>query len=154
MNATRLLESDNGTDLLVQTEWGAGTVLFGGMNLTGFHIPSTETYNFKLNLLHYLKDLPIATLNTPLLLELDATQQYQLTVAEIDLGSTDDCGLLDASISTTDFTCQDVGITDVVLTITDLANNTTTCQTQVEICLLYTSPSPRDATLSRMPSSA
>ena len=25
---------------------------------------------------------------------------------------------------------------------------------QVEICLLYTSPSPRDATLSRMPSSA
>ena len=26
--------------------------------------------------------------------------------------------------------------------------------TQVEICLLYTSPSPRDATLSRMPSSA
>ena len=26
--------------------------------------------------------------------------------------------------------------------------------TQIEICLLYTSPSPRDATLSRMPSSA
>ena len=25
---------------------------------------------------------------------------------------------------------------------------------QIEICLLYTSPSPRDATLSRMPSSA
>ena len=27
-------------------------------------------------------------------------------------------------------------------------------QAQIEICLLYTSPSPRDATLSRMPSSA
>ena len=27
-------------------------------------------------------------------------------------------------------------------------------QTEKEICLLYTSPSPRDATLSRMPSSA
>ena len=27
-------------------------------------------------------------------------------------------------------------------------------QTQAELCLLYTSPSPRDATLSRMPSSA
>ena len=25
---------------------------------------------------------------------------------------------------------------------------------QLEVCLLYTSPSPRDATLSRMPSSA
>ena len=28
------------------------------------------------------------------------------------------------------------------------------CQTERESCLLYTSPSPRDATLSRMPSSA
>ena len=27
-------------------------------------------------------------------------------------------------------------------------------KTQIKICLLYTSPSPRDATLSRMPSSA
>ena len=27
-------------------------------------------------------------------------------------------------------------------------------QAQAEVCLLYTSPSPRDATLSRMPSSA
>ena len=29
-----------------------------------------------------------------------------------------------------------------------------TCSEQVLACLLYTSPSPRDATLSRMPSSA
>ena len=29
-----------------------------------------------------------------------------------------------------------------------------TAQKRVESCLLYTSPSPRDATLSRMPSSA
>ena len=28
------------------------------------------------------------------------------------------------------------------------------CQAKINICLLYTSPSPRDATLSRMPSSA
>ena len=30
----------------------------------------------------------------------------------------------------------------------------TTAEGQIEVCLLYTSPSPRDATLSRMPSSA
>ena len=40
------------------------------------------------------------------------------------------------------------------ITITSAA---TTCfwkKNQINICLLYTSPSPRDATLSRMPSSA
>ena len=31
---------------------------------------------------------------------------------------------------------------------------TTVEKTEIETCLLYTSPSPRDATLSRMPSSA
>ena len=30
----------------------------------------------------------------------------------------------------------------------------TVVKAQVKVCLLYTSPSPRDATLSRMPSSA
>ena len=35
------------------------------------------------------------------------------------------------------------------VTLADLNN-----QIRVEVCLLYTSPSPRDATLSRMPSSA
>ena len=38
----------------------------------------------------------------------------------------------------------------------DLANepHNTRAQEQNDVCLLYTSPSPRDATLSRMPSSA
>ena len=35
----------------------------------------------------------------------------------------------------------------------EVANATPIIQ-EVEVCLLYTSPSPRDATLSRMPSSA
>ena len=33
-------------------------------------------------------------------------------------------------------------------------NNECKHRTKIEVCLLYTSPSPRDATLSRMPSSA
>ena len=35
-----------------------------------------------------------------------------------------------------------------------LASRMKTSNINVQICLLYTSPSPRDATLSRMPSSA
>ena len=36
----------------------------------------------------------------------------------------------------------------------DLNNICDECKEEDESCLLYTSPSPRDATLSRMPSSA
>ena len=40
------------------------------------------------------------------------------------------------------------------LHIVDVTNPENTTVTGVYVCLLYTSPSPRDATLSRMPSSA
>ncbi len=133
MTVTRILESSNGTDLLLQSAWGDGTVVFGGMNLTGFHTPSAETYNFKINLHYYLSSLPIATVNSPLPLELDATQSYTLSVAEIDLGSTDDCGLKSLSLNTDYFTCTDEGIVEVTLMVTDLADNISTCISRVEI---------------------
>ena len=38
--------------------------------------------------------------------------------------------------------------------VTDLYDDSFSLGAHIEICLLYTSPSPRDATLSRMPSSA
>jgi len=121
MVMTPILASDNGTNLLVQATWGNGTVLFGGMNLTGFHQPLAEAYNFKINIHHYLKDLPIATVNSPLPIVLDKQNTYNLALTEIDLGSFDDCSLSNIAIDTSQFTC------------TDVANNVSTCTTQVEI---------------------
>ena len=43
---------------------------------------------------------------------------------------------------------------DSPLTEADIAAHNTIVRGLASICLLYTSPSPRDATLSRMPSSA
>jgi len=133
MVMTPILASDNGTNLLVQATWGNGTVLFGGMNLTGFHQPLAEAYNFKINIHHYLKDLPIATVNSPLPIVLDKQNTYNLALTEIDLGSFDDCSLSNIAIDTSQFTCENVGLLDVVLTVTDVANNVSTCTTQVEI---------------------
>ena len=52
----------------------------------------------------------------------------------------------------------DIGYEDVVdeviQMIRDIDLPFSGCQTVIATCLLYTSPSPRDATLSRMPSSA
>ena len=43
---------------------------------------------------------------------------------------------------------------DYALTAEDLEPTRVALPSEEEVCLLYTSPSPRDATLSRMPSSA
>lgn len=133
MDTTRILVTDNGTDLLVQANWGNGTVLFGGMNLTGFHQPSVEAYNFKINLHYYLKELPTATLNSPLKIFLDEQHIYNLTTTEIDLGSFDDCSLSSVMIDTSQFTCENIGLLDVTLIVTDIANNIATCITQIEV---------------------
>ena len=45
-------------------------------------------------------------------------------------------------------------IRDISSHINDLNPENLNFETMSKICLLYTSPSPRDATLSRMPSSA
>jgi len=133
MDTTKILTSKNGTDLLVQATWGNGKILLGGMNLTGFHTPSSETYNFKINLHHYLKSLPIATVNSPIQITLDESQLYSLPVNEIDLGSFDDCGLSSIELAISELDCEDIGVLDIALIATDVANNVATCTTKVEI---------------------
>jgi len=133
MDTTRVLAARNGTDLLVQANWGTGKVLFGGMNLTGFHQPQAESLNLRRNILHYLKGLPIATVNSPMVIALDENRTYSLAINEIDLGSFDDCSLLSVELDTTEFTCENVGVLDVALVVTDVANNVATCTTQVKI---------------------
>ena len=93
----------------------------------------------------------------------------------VDLGGTvfkDDCefdgsnrGEITALGDFVKFCCEDAGqIVRVLVIGTDKSGNSNICMVEVNVvdksgaslicCLLYTSPSPRDATLSRMPSSA
>ena len=51
-------------------------------------------------------------------------------------------------------TGKPIGTNFPVITINDMVNAQYNLLDHFKICLLYTSPSPRDATLSRMPSSA
>ena len=60
---------------------------------------------------------------------LDGSGMASIDSASVDNGSSDNCMAFTLDLSQTDFTCANV-------------------------CLLYTSPSPRDRTRSRMPSSA
>ncbi|WP_299108978.1 gliding motility-associated C-terminal domain-containing protein [uncultured Tenacibaculum sp.] len=56
-------------------------------------------------------------------LQLDANGQATLTVANIDNGSTDNCVIATRTLNKTSFTCTDIGVNTVTLTVTDASNN-------------------------------
>lgn len=58
---------------------------------------------------------------------LDAAGNATIVAADIDGGSTDDCGAVTLSASKTTFTCGDLGTNDVTLTVTDGSANSTDC---------------------------
>jgi len=58
---------------------------------------------------------------------LDGAGNATIVAADIDGGSTDNCGSVTLSASTTAFTCADLGTNNVTLTVTDGSSNTSTC---------------------------
>lgn len=72
-----------------------------------------------------------------------------ITAADINNGSTDNCGIASMSISKTSFSCSEIGTHNVVLTVTDIHGNQSTCTTQVTV----TGSIPA-ATITAIPSSS
>ncbi len=64
---------------------------------------------------------------------LDPGGNATITAADIDNGSTDNCGVGTTSLDITTFDCDDVGINPVVLTVTDVNGNSNTCTAQVTV---------------------
>ncbi|MCF6307906.1 MAG: PKD domain-containing protein, partial [Flavobacteriaceae bacterium] len=60
-------------------------------------------------------------------IQLDELGNASIVAADIDGGSTDNCGVAPISASQTDFDCSDVGDNNVMLTVTDINGNTSTC---------------------------
>jgi len=56
--------------------------------------------------------------------QLNATGNVGITAADIDNGSSDACGIVDLSLSKTDFDCSNIGLNVVTLTVTDVNGNT------------------------------
>lgn len=64
---------------------------------------------------------------------LDANGEATITPADIDNGSTDNCGISTMSLDVTDFTCADLGTNTVTLTVEDGSGNTNTETAQVTV---------------------
>ena len=65
--------------------------------------------------------------------QLDANGDASITVAEIDNGSSDACGIANLSLDKTSFSCADVGDNTITLTVLDNNENATDCQATVTV---------------------
>jgi hypothetical protein len=64
---------------------------------------------------------------------LDANGQGSITVAQVDNGSSDNCGIASLTLSNSSFTCANTGANSVTLTVVDLSGNTSTCTANVTV---------------------
>ncbi|NHF71390.1 DUF4347 domain-containing protein, partial [Flavobacterium sp. F372] len=65
--------------------------------------------------------------------QLDATGNATITAAQVDNGSTDNCGIATMTVSPNTFTCANVGPNTVTLTVTDVNGNMSTGTATVTI---------------------
>jgi hypothetical protein len=127
----------SGATNIVET---TGTSLAGMVFNTGLTSVTWKVYdaasnsNFcSFNVTVQENTLPIAICkDIPITLSL-LTGTKTITPADIDNGSSDNCGTIILSISKSDFTCTDIGPNNVILTVRDAAGNQTTCTAVVTV---------------------
>lgn len=56
-----------------------------------------------------------------------------VTASDVDAGSTDNCGIVSISLSQESFSCDDIGVIPVILTVTDASGNSSTCSANVTV---------------------
>ena len=68
-----------------------------------------------------------------IVVELDATGNASITAQDLDDSSIDNCGIASLAIDRDSFSCADVGILQVTLTVTDIHGNKASCVANVEV---------------------
>ncbi len=76
-------------------------------------------------------DAPPTAVCMNISINLDATGMASITAADVDGGSTDDCGIAGLSIDISNFTCGELGMNTVTLTVEDTAGQTDMCTATV-----------------------
>ena len=64
---------------------------------------------------------------------LDASGNVSITAAQIDNGSIDDCGITSMVVSPSDFSCSNIGLNNVTLTVIDGNNESSSCIANITV---------------------
>ncbi|MFN8297139.1 MAG: HYR domain-containing protein [Chitinophagales bacterium] len=76
---------------------------------------------------------PPTAICQPLTVNLSSVGSASITASQINNGSSDACGILSISLNISSFNCSNVGSNNVVLTVTDVNTNSSTCSSTVTI---------------------
>ncbi|QTN38522.1 HYR domain-containing protein [Cryomorphaceae bacterium] len=66
-------------------------------------------------------------------IQLDANGNASITAAQVDAGSSDDCGVASLNVSPSSFTCANIGANSVTLTVADVNGNSSTTTATVTV---------------------
>jgi gliding motility-associated-like protein len=92
-----------------------------------------------------VQDLIAPTVITrPITVLLNANGQASITAAQINNGSTDNCGVNSVTVSPTSFTCANIGPNTVTLTVTDVNGNTATATAIVTVSVDFSTTGDND----------
>lgn len=117
--------------LASQTAFGCGNVGVNPITLTVTDVNSNVT--------NCIANVTVQDLVAPsaicqnITVALDAAGNYNLTAVEVNNGSNDACGVASLSISPSAFTCAEIGVNTVILTVTDVNGNSSTCTSDVTV---------------------
>lgn len=99
---------------------GITTIEFTATDVNG----NVSTCSFTITVID--NEAPVAVCQN-ITIQLDEFGDASITAAEVDGGSTDQCGVASISIDMDTFDCSNVGDNNVTLTVTDVNGNTSTC---------------------------
>ncbi|MEM0519353.1 M6 family metalloprotease domain-containing protein [Aequorivita flava] len=105
---------------------GVNTIEFTATDVNG----NTSTCSFTITV---TDNEPPTMVCQNITIQLDAAGNATITPADVDGGSSDNCGIATSSVSPSTFDCSDVGTNNVTLTVTDVHGNTSTCTAIVTV---------------------
>ncbi|WP_347373261.1 HYR domain-containing protein, partial [Aequorivita sp. Q41] len=99
---------------------GVNTVEFTATDVNG----NTSSCSYTVTVID--NEAPVAVCQN-ITIQLDANGDASIVAADVDGGSTDQCGVASISIDQDTFDCSHVGDNNVTLTVTDVNGNTSSC---------------------------
>jgi uncharacterized repeat protein (TIGR01451 family) len=132
-----VVASDNCTDpgsLTVTQSPAAGTLVTTGVTTITITVKDAANNNATCTTTFTVNDTtPPTAVCRNVTVALDAGGNASITAADVDNGSSDNCGITSRTVSPSAFTCANKGANTVTLTVRDAANNTASCQATVTV---------------------